>query len=59
MTERVFDVPMKEKLYFSYNHHSGKILWNSCQLKEKVSFLAMKFREKGHVYVKTQGKIFI
>ena len=59
ITERVFDIAMKEKLYFSYNYHSGKSLWNSCQLRKKVSFLAMKFREKAHVYVKTQGRIFI
>ena len=26
--------------------------------QEKVSFLAMKLREKAHVYVKSQGKIF-
>ena len=59
ITERVFDVAMKEKLYFSYNYRSRKNLWNSCQLREKVSFLAVKFREKAHVYVKNQGKIFI
>ena len=41
------------------NYHSGKtLLLNSCQLREKVSFLAMKFREKARVYIKTQRKIF-
>ena len=64
ITERVFDMPMKEELItitynFSYNYHSGKNLWNSCQLREKVSFLAMKLKEKAHVYVKTQEKIFV
>ena len=53
ITERVFDIAMKGK-YFSYNYHSGKNLWNACQLSERVSFLAMKFREKAHTYVKTQ-----
>ena len=60
ITERAFNnMAIKEKLYFSYNCHAGKNLWNSCQLREKVSFLAMKFRVNAHVYVKTQGKIFI
>ena len=59
ITEIVFDIAMKEKLYFPYNYDSGKNLWNSCQLREKLSFLAMKFKEKTHVSVKTQGKIFI
>ena len=35
-----------------------EFLCKSCQLREKVSFLAIKFREKAHVYVKTQGKNF-
>ena len=46
ITERVFEITIKEKLYSSHYYHSGKNLQNSCQMREKVSFSAMKFREK-------------